>query len=119
MDIFWYESDLTQEERDNYNNNYLSFIKQASNYLSDPNINIKEELKKNVKCPKCQKESSLKNFELILQQKEEDTILHKKKEDTKNIGAELRKLKIKCCKCSQNFESDSIVTLLYIDNILN
>ena len=119
MDIFWYESDLTQEERDNYNNNYLSFIKQASNYLSDPNINIKEELKKNVKCPKCQKESSLKNFELILQQKEEDTILHQKKEDTKNIGAELRKLKIKCCKCSQNFESDSIVTLLYIDNILN
>ena len=46
MDIFWYESDLTDEEINNYNNNYLTFIKQASNYLSDSNINIREEQKK-------------------------------------------------------------------------
>ena len=108
MDIFWYESDLTQEERDKYNNNYLSFIKQASNYLSDSNINIKDELKKNVKCPKCHQESSLENFELILHQNHEQ-----------NNGAELRKLQIKCNKCFRTFESDSIMILLYIYTILN
>ena len=46
MDIFWYESDLSDEEKNSYNNNYLLFIKQASNYLSNSNINIREELKK-------------------------------------------------------------------------
>ncbi len=108
MDIFWYESDLTDEEINKYNNNYLSFIKQASNYLSDSNINIKDELKKNVKCPKCHQESSLENFELILHQNHEQ-----------NNGAELRKLQIKCNKCFRTFESDSIMILLYIYTILN
>ena len=46
MDIFWYESDLSQDEINKYNNNYLYFIRQASNYLSNKNINIKDEMKK-------------------------------------------------------------------------
>ena len=72
MDIFWYESDLTPEEINKYNNNYLSFINQASNYLSDSNINIKEELNKNFECLLCNKISSLKYFELLLHQNHDD-----------------------------------------------
>ena len=108
MDIFWYESDLTDEEINNYNNNYLTFIKQASNYLSDSNINIREELKKDVECLKCRAKLSLQSFELILHQKHE-----------KNNGEELRKLKIKCLQCNQEFESDSMSTLLYLNTILS
>ena len=108
MDVFWYESDLTQNEISLYYNNYLAFIKQASNYLSDPNINIKEELKKEVQCPKCDKNLHLESFELNLHQNHGN-----------NIGEELRKLKVKCLECQQEFESDSITTLLYISTILN
>ena len=108
MDVFWYESDLTQNEIASYNNNYLAFIKQASNYLSDPNINIREELKKEVQCPKCNKSLDLKSFELNLHQNHEN-----------NEGEELRKLKVKCLECKKEFESDSITTLLYISTILN
>ena len=108
MDIFWYESDLTDEEINKYNNNYLSFIKQASNYLSNSNVNIKEELKKKVFCPICNEELSLESFELILHQKHEE-----------NVGEELRKLKIKCLRCNRKFESDSMTTLLYLNTILN
>ena len=108
MDVFWYESDLTQNEISLYYNNYLAFIKQASNYLSDPNINIKEELKKEVQCPKCDKNLHLESFELNLHQNHGN-----------NIGEELRKLKVKCLECQQEFESYSITTLLYISTILN
>ena len=108
MDVFWYESDLTQNEIASYNNNYLAFIKQASNCLSDPNINIREELKKEVQCPKCNKSLHLKSFELNLHQNHEN-----------NEGEELRKLKVKCLECKKEFESDSITTLLYISTILN
>ena len=108
MDIFWYESDLSDEEKNSYNNNYLLFIKQASNYLSNSNINIGEELKKNVKCAMCETELSLINFELILEQ-----------EHIANDEKDLRKLKIKCLKCEKLFESDSMTTLLYLNNIIN
>ena len=108
MDIFWYESDLTNEEKEKYNNNFLSFIKQASNYLSNPNINIKEQLKKEVKCPKCNNNLALKFFELILHQNH-----------IENDETDLRKLKIKCLKCQGQFENDSLTTLLYLYNILN
>ena len=74
MDIFWYESDLTNEEINIYNNNYLSFIKQASNYLSNSNINIKEELEKKVHCLICNEELSLQSFELILHQNHEENV---------------------------------------------
>ena len=107
MDIFWYESDLTKEEIDKYNNNYLSFIKQASHYLSDSKVNIREELNKNFECLICKEKSSLKFFELLLRQKHDD-----------NDGKELRKLKIKCLKCNQEFESDSLTTLLYLNTIM-
>ena len=108
MDIFWYESDLTKEEKNKYNNNFLSFIKQASNYFSNPNINIKEQLKKEVKCQKCNNNLSLKFFELILRQNH-----------IENDESDLRKLKIKCLKCKGQFESDSLTALLYLDNFLN
>ena len=108
MDIFWYESDLTDEEINNYNNNYLTFIKQASNYLSDSNINIRDELKKDVECLKCRGKLSLQSFELILHQRHEN-----------NNGEELRKLKIKCLQCNQEFESDSMTTLLYLNTIFS
>ena len=53
MDIYWEESDLIEEEIEKYNNNYLSFINQVSKYLSQPNIDIKKELEKEVICPEC------------------------------------------------------------------
>ena len=53
MDIYWDELDLTKEEIEKYNNNYLSFINQVSKYLSQPNIDIKKELEKEVVCPEC------------------------------------------------------------------
>lgn len=108
MDIFWYESDLTKDEIDSYNNNYLRFIKQASNYLSNSNMNIREELEKEVQCLKCNKKLKLNNFNLNFHQKHE-----------KNEGEELRKLKIECLECHKEFESDSITTLLYLHTILN
>ncbi len=108
MDIFWNEEDLSNEEKNSYNNNYLRFIKQASNYLSNSNINITEELKKNVECPICKEKMSLTNFELILEQNH-----------INNDEKDLRKLKIKCLKCEKLFESDSITTLLYLNNIIN
>ena len=108
MDIFWYESDLTKEEKDKYNNYFLSFIKQASNYFSNPNSYIKEQLKKKVKCQKCNNNLSLKFFELILCQN------HKENDET-----DLRKLKIKCLKCKGKFESDSLTAILYLETFLN
>ena len=108
MDIFWDETDLTNEEKNSYNNNYLRFIKQASNYLSNSNIDIAEELKKNVECPICKEKMSLTNFELILEQNH-----------INNDEKDLRKLKIQCLKCKNLFESDSITTLLYLNNIIN
>ena len=70
-----------------YNNNYFLFIKQASNYLSNSNINIGEELKKNVECLIFKTKLPLINFELILEQ-----------ENIANNENDLRKLKIKCLK---------------------
>ena len=108
MDIFWDETDLTNEEKNSYNNNYLRFIKQASNYLSNSYIDIAEELKKDVECPICKEKMSLTNFELILEQNH-----------INNDEKDLRKLKIQCLKCKNLFESDSITTLLYLNNIIN
>ena len=108
MDIFWNESDLSQEEINKYNNNYLYFIRQASNYLSNKNINIKDELKKEVKCEKCGLILNLENFDLILYQ------THFENDDN-----DIRKLKVKCLKCNQEFISDSLTTLLYINKIIN
>ena len=51
---------------------------------------------------------SLINFELILEQ-----------EHIANDEKDLRKLKIKCLKCENLFESDSMTTLLYLNNIIN
>ena len=78
--------------------------------MLNSNINIGEELKKNVKCPMCETELSLINFELILEQ-----------EHIANDEKDLRKLKIKCLKCEKIFESDddSMITLLYLNNIIN
>ena len=78
--------------------------------MLNSNINIEEELKKNVKCPICETELSLINFELILEQ-----------EHIANDEKDLRKLKIKCLKCEKIFESDddSMITLLYLNNIIN
>ena len=78
--------------------------------MLNSNINIREELKKNVKCPICETELSLINFELILEQ-----------EHIANDEKDLRKLKIKCLKCEKIFESDddSMITLLYLNNIIN
>lgn len=78
--------------------------------MLNSNINIEEELKKNVKCPMCETELSLINFELILEQ-----------EHIANDEKDLRKLKIKCLKCEKIFESDddSMITLLYLNNIIN
>ena len=108
MDIFWYESDLSQEEINKYNNNYLYFIRQASNYLSNKNINIKDELKKEVQCEKCGQILNLDNFDLILYQTHFD-----------NDDNDVRKLKVKCLKCNQEFISDPLTTLLYIQKIIN
>ena len=78
--------------------------------MLNSNINIGEEWKKNVKCPMCETELSLINFELILEQ-----------EHIANDEKDLRKLKIKCLKCEKIFESDddSMITLLYLNNIIN
>ena len=78
--------------------------------MLNSNINIEEELKKNVKCRMCETELSLINFELILEQ-----------EHIANDEKDLRKLKIKCLKCEKIFESDddSMITLLYLNNIIN
>ena len=78
--------------------------------MLNSNINIEEELKKNVKCAMCETELSLINFELILEQ-----------EHIANDEKDLRKLKIKCLKCEKIFESndDSMITLLYLNNIIN
>ena len=108
MDIYWEESDLTKEEIEKYNNNYLSFINQVSKYLSQPNIDIKKELEKEIICPKCKNNLPLNKFELILYQK------HRKNDDI-----ERRKLKIKFLNCNKDFDSDSITTLLYLYNICN
>ena len=58
----------------------------------------------------CESELSLINFELILEQ-----------EHIANDEKDLRKLKIKCLKCEKIFESDddSMITLLYLNNIIN
>ena len=56
----------------------------------------------------CETELSLINFELILEQ-----------EHIANDEKDLRKLKIKCLKCEKLFESDSMTTLLYLNNIIN
>ena len=78
--------------------------------MLNSNINIREKLKKNVKCPMCETELSLINFELIVEQ-----------EHIANDEKDLRKLKIKCLKCEKIFESndDSMITLLYLNNIIN
>ena len=108
MDIFWYESDLSQEEINKYNNNYLYFIQQATNYLSNKHINLKDELKKEVQCEKCGQILNLDNFDLILYQS------HFENDDN-----DIRKLKVKCLKCNREFISDSLTTLLYIKKIIN
>ena len=108
MDIFWYESDLSQDEIDKDNNNYLYFIRQASNYLSNKSINIKDEMKKKVKCQTCGVIQNLDNFDLILYQTHFD-----------NDDNDIRKLKVKCLKCNQEFISDPLTTLLYIQKIIN
>ncbi len=58
----------------------------------------------------CETELSLINFELILEQ-----------ERVANDEKDLRKLEIKCLKCEKIFESedDSMITLLYLNNIIN
>ena len=110
VEIYWEKDDLTKEEKDQYKNNYFPFIKQASNYLSEPDLNIKKDLQKEVKCPMCKQNYNLNNFELILYQE------HKENDET-----DTRKLKIKCLnpKCNELFESDSITTLLYLKNLIN
>ena len=85
VEIYWKESDLSKEEINIFNNNFLPFIQQASKYLSQPNINVKNDLQKEFECPKCKKKFKLDNFKLILNQK------HNKNDDT-----DVRKLKIKC-----------------------
>jgi hypothetical protein len=52
MDVFWYESDKIDESIGKYKNNYLSFIRQSSNYLANSNKNISEDLKEKFECLK-------------------------------------------------------------------
>lgn len=108
LDVYWDKDDLSEEEIELFNNNYLSFIKQASNYLMDSNKDIKKELEKEFKCPnpKCEKSLNLEYFELKFYQ-----------EHKKNDEADSRKLKVKCLNCQYEFESDEITTLLYLKNI--
>ena len=47
MDVFWYLSDLTKEERDYYDKYHLNFIKQSSKFLTESNISIKDLENKN------------------------------------------------------------------------
>ena len=35
MDVFWEQSDLTQQEKDYYNKYHLNFIKQSSKFLTN------------------------------------------------------------------------------------
>ena len=107
LDVYLDESDLSKEENDLFNNNYLYFIKQASNYLSDSSKDIKQELEKEFECPKCKGKFCLKNFELKYYQKH-----------IANNDVDSRKLKIECLKCHEEFESDSLTTLLYLYNII-
>ena len=108
IDVFWEEKDLDKKEIDTYNNNYLSFIKQASNYLSIDNYDIKKKLLEKKECPGCKEKLFLENFDLKLNQRR-----------NKNDNTDNRKLKIECLKCNHIFEDDEITTLLYLYNICN
>lgn len=135
IEIYWKKSDLTEKEIYLYNYNYLSFIKEASNYLSKPNSDIKNDLEQKVECPICKKQLNLNNFELIFNQKnlneqmkevnENINIINEENDEDDKIDendkneTDMRKLKIKCQECNKIFESDSITTLLYIYNLLN
>ena len=107
LDVYWDKEDLSEEEIKLFNNNYLFFIKQASEYLKDSNKDIKKELEKKFECPNpnCKIVASLKHFKLEYYQ------------EHNNDEADSRKLKVKCLNCQEEFESDEITTLLYIDNI--
>ena len=114
VEIYWEKSDLTEDEINKYNYNFSSFIQEASKYLSQPNLNIKNDLQKEFECQKCQKKYKLNNFKLILYQ------AHRRNDET-----DTRNLKIGCLVCGTQFElnkfekSDSIIaTLLYINYIL-
>ena len=107
FDIYWEKKDLSKEEKDKYEKEYKLFIKQASYYLSQPDLNIKNDLEKEVKCPKCSQKLNIDNFELILYQK------HKANDET-----DTRKPQIKCIKCNNIFESDLMMILLYIKYLI-
>ena len=108
IDVFWEEKDLDKKEIDTYNNNYLSLIEQASNYLSNDNCDIKKEFLEKKECPGCKVKLLLENFNLKLYQ-------HRNEND----NTDNRKLKIECLKCKHIFEDDGITTLLYLYNICN
>ena len=55
LDVYWDNSVLSKEEKELFNNNNNLFIKQAKKYLTDPNIDIKQDLEKQYECPKMQK----------------------------------------------------------------
>ena len=127
IEIFWEKSDLTQEEKDKYNN-YLLFIKHASNYLSQPNLDIKNDLEKEIECPipTCKKKSLLNKFELIFEKLDEDEAKNEIKTESKICNNDLvnedndkRKIIIKCPNCNNTFESDEVATKIYLYNILN
>ena len=107
FDIYWEKKDLSKEEKDKYEKEYKLFIKQASYYLSQPDLNIKNDLEKEVKCQKCSQKLNIDNFELILYQK------HKANDET-----DTRKPQIKCIKCNNIFESDLMMILLYIKYLI-
>ena len=92
-------------------------------------MNIKKDLEQKVDCPMCKKQLNLNNFQLIFKQEKLNKQLKDNNENINNIifekndendeNDDKRKLKIKCYDCNEEFESDSITTLLYLFNLLN
>ena len=112
MDVFWYLSDLTKEERDYYDKYHLNFIKQSSKFLTESNISIKDLENKNEKCYKCHYSNSFKNFKLKL-----------KHNHYKNDDNDYREMKAICPKCRKELElskiSPELSVYLYIKNIID
>lgn len=112
IDIFWYENDLSNEEKDFYNKYHLSFIQKTSKYLSLPNISLENLKFKKERCYKCQNLSFFKYYKIILYQ-----------EHYLNDETDTREPKVICPNCNNQLEmknlSEELIAYLYINYIVN
>ena len=112
MDIFWEENDLTFEEKDYYNSYFLNYIRNASKFLTESNLTIKDLENQKEKCYLCHKNSYFKDYKWIH--------IHQHNE---NDDIDYRKIKIRCPLCKKKLEqskvSPELNIYLYINSLIN